>query len=316
VAVVRDDNAKTVTLYVNGVQDGSVSYAGIPVLALQGDKLLGGSGPGFLRDSFSGLLDDVGLFNRALSAAEIQNIYSSANLPANRWTINGPDHGTVNGLTFSSIGNLIGGPANDTFALRSGGSLSGKLDGGAGTNALDYSAYPGDITVDLPLATATAIAKGIANIQNVTGSIGNDILVGDANPNVLKGGTGRNLIIGGAGADTITGGGGDNILVGGTTAWDKNPTALQGILHEFLQTYDTTDPVNDFNIRVNNIKKGKGTLTGTNVYLQGSHGKLAQTVFGDGVTDTLTGGGGLNWFWLDAADVSTSTNPNDRHDQV
>jgi hypothetical protein len=76
-AVARDDNAKTITLYVNGVQDGMVSYAGIPVPALQGDKLLGGSGPGFLRDSFSGSLDEVGLFNRALSAAEIQSIYSS-----------------------------------------------------------------------------------------------------------------------------------------------------------------------------------------------------------------------------------------------
>jgi hypothetical protein len=88
VAVVRDDNAKTITLYVNGVQDGSVSYAGIPVLPLQGDKLLGGSGPGFARDSFSGLLDDVGLFNRALSAAEIQSIYNSrGSSPSNTFNI-------------------------------------------------------------------------------------------------------------------------------------------------------------------------------------------------------------------------------------
>jgi hypothetical protein len=238
-----------------------------------------------------------------------------ANLPANSWIIDGRNHGTVNGLTFSSIGSLIGSPANDTFAFRTGGSLSGKLDGGGGSNTLDYSAYQGDITVNLPRATAAAIAQGIANIQNVTGSIGNDILVGDANPNVLKGGTGRNLIIGGAGADTITGGGGDNILIGGTTSWDMNPTALQDIMHEFLQTY-STDPVTDFNTRVNNIRMGKGTLTGTQFYLQGPHGKLAQTVFDDGVKNTLTHGGGLNWFWIDGADVVNSTNPNDRRDQA
>jgi hypothetical protein len=76
-AAVRDDNGKTITLYLNGVQDGMVSYTGIPVLALQGDRLLGGAGLGFPQDSFIGLLDEVGLFNRALSAAEIQSIYNS-----------------------------------------------------------------------------------------------------------------------------------------------------------------------------------------------------------------------------------------------
>ena len=59
------------------------------------------------------------------------------------------------------------------------------LDGG-GVNTLDYSAYTGDVVVDLPLGTATGFAA-ISNIQNVTGSIGNDILVGDANANVLVG---------------------------------------------------------------------------------------------------------------------------------
>jgi Ca2+-binding RTX toxin-like protein len=143
----------------------------------------------------------------------------------------------------------------------------------------------------------------------------NDILVGDANPNYLKGGTGRNLIIGGDGADTLVGGGGDNILIGGHTFWDTTPDALQRILHEFLQTYDT-DPTTDFTIRVNNIRMGKGTLAGTGIHLQGSRGKLTQTVFDDGVKNTLTGGGGLNWFLLDRLDVYFSTNANDRHNFV
>jgi N-acetylneuraminic acid mutarotase len=77
VAVVRDDNAKTITLYVDGLPDASVSYAGIPILALQGDKLLGGSGPGFPSDSFNGLLDEVGVYNRALSATEILGLFHS-----------------------------------------------------------------------------------------------------------------------------------------------------------------------------------------------------------------------------------------------
>jgi hypothetical protein len=44
-------------------------------------------------------------------------------------------------------------------------------------------------------------------LHDVTGSVGDDLLVGDANANVLIGGTGRNVIIGGGGGDTIVGGG-------------------------------------------------------------------------------------------------------------
>jgi Ca2+-binding RTX toxin-like protein len=39
----------------------------------------------------------------------------------------------------------------------------------------------------------------VSGIANVTGSQGNDILVGDQSANILRGGTGRNLIIGGGG---------------------------------------------------------------------------------------------------------------------
>jgi hypothetical protein len=105
-------------------------------------------------------------------------------------------------------------------------------------------------------------------------------------------------------------------VIGGHTLWDTTPAALQAILHEFLQTYDPTNAPNDFNIRVNNIRMGKGTLTGTGIHLQGSKGKLSQTVFDDGVKNTLSDGGGLTWFWLDALDIYTSTNANDRKDNV
>jgi Ca2+-binding RTX toxin-like protein len=218
---------------------------------------------------------------------------------------------------------ILGGAADDVFRIKNfigAPAISIVAEPATSTrtnqhNKLDYSAYTGDISVDFPLGKATGFAS-IGRIQDVTGSIGNDILVGDANPNVLKGVTGRTLIIGGGGGDTITGGNGENILIGGTTLWDTNPAALQAILHEFLQTYDTADPVNDFNIRINNIRMGKGTLTNSGYHLQGSKGKLSQTVFDDGVKNTVSDGGSLTWFWLDALDVYTSTNPNNRKDNV
>jgi hypothetical protein len=206
---------------------------------------------------------------------------------ANTWQISGANSGTLDGtVKFVSIQNLTGGSASDAFDFQTGGSLAGQIDGGAGTNTLDYSAFVGDVTVDLPLGIATAVAKGVANIQNVTGSQGNDLIVGDANPNVLRGGTGRSIIIGGGGGDQIFGGSGDNILIGGTTDYTgaSGLTALEAILKEFVQP-------TAFSTRVANIKKSKGTLAGTGYHLD------ATNVHADTVTDQISGGGGLNWFF-------------------
>src|SRR5262249_53770771 len=105
----------------------------------------------------------------------------------NTWLINGPGSGTLDGsVTIEGMRSLQGGAGADTFriAASSGasgnGSLAGLIDGGAGTNTLDYSGYKGAVLVDLPLGTATGVAGGVRHIHNVVGSAqGNDILVGD-----------------------------------------------------------------------------------------------------------------------------------------
>src|SRR5262249_37205548 len=141
-------------------------------------------------------------------------------------------------ISFTGVQSLVieGGSTGNTFDLVSiptGTDLF--LDGGAGSNTLDYSAYTGDVVANLSLGTATGFAA-ITNIQNVTGSIGNDILVGDTSANVLVGGTGRNLIIGGAGADQLFGGGDENILIAGSTAFDSDPAALAAVMAEWTRT--------------------------------------------------------------------------------
>jgi Ca2+-binding RTX toxin-like protein len=155
---------------------------------------------------------------------------------------------------------------------------------GGSNNTLDYSAYTGDITVNLSLATPTATAlAGISGIENVTGSIGNDLLVGDANANVLIGGTGRNVIIGGGGADTLIGGGGDNLIIGGTTGYDQQPDALALILKEWLQS-------SSFGDRMTAIENGTDLLAGTGIHFG------TDTVFPDGLA-TVTPGPGNNWIF-------------------
>jgi Ca2+-binding RTX toxin-like protein len=190
--------------------------------------------------------------------------------------------------------------------FHTGASLSGSLDGQGGTNTLDYAAYTGDLVVDLPLGTATAVAGGIQNIGNVTGSIGNDLIVGDANANVLVGGTGRNVLIGGAGADQLFGGSGDNILLSGTTSYDSNLTALLAILSEWTRTDRS------FHQRLNDLTTGGG-LNGS--YVLNADPTLGPvTAFDDAAPDVLTGGfgSGLNWFFSrNGSDTINNRKPGD-----
>jgi hypothetical protein len=189
VAVVRDDNAKTVTLYVNGIQDGSVSYAGIPVLTLQGDKLLGGSGPGFLRDSFSGLLDEVALFNRALSAAEIQNIYNSRAFGGDTVNI-GSSANTLDPIQGAIT---VNGQGNTTLNFND---LSGNPAAG-----YDYELSQNSFS---RTGTATTTFSGIATLnlhaanKNVNGPGENQLSVGSTAPGTtynVYGGTGFNQFV-------------------------------------------------------------------------------------------------------------------------
>lgn len=83
------------------------------------------------------------------------------------WNITDSGSGNVNGLSFSGVGNLTGGTKNDTFVFADGASLTGKIDGGAGKDTLNYLAYTTVISVDLAAGTATNIGAGFSNIEVV-----------------------------------------------------------------------------------------------------------------------------------------------------
>jgi hypothetical protein len=196
---------------------------------------------------------------------------------------------------------IVGNAGNETFALKAFPGFQMAIDGRGGVNTLDYSGHTGDIAVDLRTGDASGLSGGIKNIENVTGSIGNDLIVGDANPNVLVGGTGRNILIGGGGGDTLTGSvNQDNILIGGTTLWDTSLPDLLLIMHEWLRT-DL-----NFDQRMSDISGGgvgiaNSVLTNTGVALNHS------TVFADSSPDTLieptTNTTGRYWFFVDADDI-------------
>ena len=106
----------------------------------------------------------------------------------NAWAITGSDAGTLNSsLSFTSIGNLIGGSSANTFSFVDGGSISGTINGGA-ANTLDFSGRSTGVTVTMEASganKATSITGGWTNISTIVGSAAaTDILVGAAMVNV------------------------------------------------------------------------------------------------------------------------------------
>jgi Ca2+-binding RTX toxin-like protein len=204
------------------------------------------------------------------------------------WTITATNQGTVGTTSFSGFANLTGGTANDTFKLASGVGVTGTIDGRAGSNTLDYSAYTTSIVVDLLLPAATNIGA-IKNIQNVNSGTGNSILVGNGGSDSFTVKGGHNLVIGGGGGYKLTGGTGQDILIAGTTSYDTNLAALTAILAYWGRT-DLTYAQEVSGLSTVGVSYQDGTGTHTAVL-------NISTVFDNGVADTLAGGAGLDWFF-------------------
>jgi hypothetical protein len=228
---------------------------------------------------------------------------------ANTWQVTGANAGTLDGtVAFTGMESLIGGSAGNTFQFHTGGSLAGTINGGGGTNTLDYSAYQGDILVDLLLNNANLVGQGVSNMANVIGSQGNSLIVGDANTTSLVGGTGRNVLIGGGGTETITGGGGFNLLIGGKTVYDSGANALAAL--QALQQYWDNPRATTLDSLVTPLKSKKGVTVNGQVLMLNS-----STVQDDNAVDSLLGGGGANWFIRDKEDtINNGSGPgkNDR----
>ena len=295
--------------------------------------------------------DTVNIGNGTDGVGDIQgsvNITNNSAAGDSRVTLHGPDVNSVWQISgagagvldtqvhFAGIQNLVGGQASDGFAFRSGSSIAGTIDGGAGTNTLDYSRYTGNVMVDLPLGLASLVNRmapsSISNIQNVTGSQGNDLLVGDANVNALVGGTGRNVLIGGNGADTLDAhvSHDDNILIGGHTDWDMNLAALQAVMTEWDRTdlnfgdrrSDLLNGTNGQGAVPLNMVNGQLILLSPATNPTSSNG----TVHADGVKDILIGTNAINpvtgrrahnWFFYETLDVLINfLSRSDRKDRV
>ncbi len=114
---------------------------------------------------------------------------------------------------------ITGGSGNDILEGRDGADI---LDGDADIDTVSYEHSPvyaagtGEgVTASLLAGTgihADAEGDTFINVENLTGSVFNDTLTGDANANTLTGGAGDDAISGLGGVDTLYGGDGDDTL--------------------------------------------------------------------------------------------------------
>jgi hypothetical protein len=202
--------------------------------------------------------------------------------------------GTGSGL------NVYGGSGGNVFHVNSAPSFPLTIDGGTGANTLDYSAYTGNVIVDLQTGFATGIAGGLSgNFVNLHGSDSSgpglyNLLIGNGG-NVLTGGADRrNILVAGATASTLLGGNGEDLLIGGTTTYD---TEAGLVSWQAIAAYWAGS--DDYNTRVNNLESGNGVplLDST-------------TVTGNGGGNTMTGMGALALIYTDGADTITGFDPN------
>ena len=204
---------------------------------------------------------------------------------------------------------LLGGDQNDVLAGNAGGdtlngglgddSVDGGADndrvmgdvgtddytGGAGSDTLDYTGRTVAVTISLDgeandgttgendrLATDLEIYYGGNASDTITGDAAANRLYGGLGNDTIDGGEGDDRIYGSAGADSLLGGDGDDSVYGQADA-DR----LSG------------DAGDDF------LEAGAG-----NDAVEGGIGRDKLIAVGGGVYDSLTGGDGLDSFWLDS----------------
>ncbi len=184
---------------------------------------------------------------------------------------------------------LYGGAGNDTLV---GGTQGDWLDGGAGTNTVDYSGNSANLIVNLVTnanAGGTAVGDKLYNIQQVIGGSGDDTLTGNATTTTtLLGGAGNDTLMGGSAGDSFDGGSGSN--------WLSYANATAGVTVNLSSGATGGGAAGDTITNIQNVI-GSGyadTLTAiaTGSTLLGGAGN--DTLIGGAGNDTLDGGAGAD----------------------
>lgn len=111
---------------------------------------------------------------------------------------------------------ILQGWGGDDTLLGSQGADS--ISGGDGVDTLTYASSKAGVTINLLTGLASggdAESDVFTGIENLTGSIWDDILTGNGESNFIHAGAGNDFIAAGGGADFVSGGAGNDVIDGG-----------------------------------------------------------------------------------------------------
>lgn len=238
VHVAATYDGSNMRLFVDGEEIGSVPKTGpidndpsVPVW-------IGGNPSSLLSRPWSGTIDDVRMYDRALTQQEIQLLI---NPPAVPFECNGLAATLIGSIgddvlvgtnsddvivslggndTISGLGgndticagegdDFVDGGDGDDFI--SGGNGRDKLNGDGGTDEIDGGSGNDNIRG----GSDSDLLFGGSGDDTIRGNEGDDELFGDGGDDNLDGNDGDDVIMGGSGSDSITGGRNDDILSGG-----------------------------------------------------------------------------------------------------
>jgi acrosin len=202
---------------------------------------------------------------------------------ASMFEITGPDSGTLNGMPFAGIENLVGGNQADEFRV-SGGSLSGTADGGTGVDLFvaDNVAFNVFFIDQADGGELTGVSR-FAAIENLTGNDQSDTFW-------LAGGMLSGTIDGGLGIDMLIG---DHVPSAYTIDGDNSGQAT-GIAGGFADIESIVGGSDSDNFTVTPT----GTLDGSIFASDGDD--VIMITPGDGTMFTVFGGGGIDQLTVNA----------------
>ena len=115
----------------------------------------------------------------------------------------------------------------------------------------------------------------------IDGGAGNDVVSGGDGDDVLRDESGNDILIGGLGSDSLNGAAGEDILIGGQKTYDEDQTALQAL----SATWNSSSTY-DERVAMLSSEHMQYYLT------------VLDTVFDDGVVDSLIGGADTDWLFV------------------
>lgn len=298
-----------------GVQGDTLSYefgatAGITFdLAITGAQATGGSGSdtvvnfeNLTGSNYNDLLSGTGAANTLDGLAGVDTV-SYANATALVAVDLSSQTATTLGVTdiVRNFENIVASNFNDVLIGDLG---NNAFDGGSGIDTVSFQNVKlneGGIVANLTTAGAqNTRASGVdtfIRVENLTGSVNDDILTGDGVANVLDGSDGNDVLRGEGGRDSLTGGLGDDWINGGasidTAIFSGENAAVVNLL---LKGAQDTGYGLDTLIAVENVSSGNGAdrLTGSNTANSLNGGNGDDTIDGRAGDDTISGGAGAD----------------------